>query len=395
MLRSGTARASLAVVALALMLGSCSTTDDAVRPEVGELAASPSEKRAASPSPSPSALIEEEPPAELDEAIAEIEESGDSYPTSSVAWPPFDWPLVDVPADPTPRLAVTCDELLSASGATAARVITTPVTVQTIGVRQAGGTVCAFELGSPDGPAEALLLMAGDMGSPIGDAPVECRVDFSDEERVECAGLRTAGSGGATITYSFPPGTELQQGADQGQRLLDAAVAVLESEPALGPAPTVHPDSMGVGADGCFPTADQRELVFAQFALGQYPDVYGGSSGNTAIDAELNERAGVWHCWWWLGWAGVTVEVIPGGAWAVDSAGREEVTVLGAVAAYRTQREVREYRDSEPQLLTEIAIVASSRGSAIIVRAVVDEAYLDYFNDRLPIMAAAIIATQP
>lgn len=388
------ARASLAAVAVALLLGSCATPTEPVSSEGAGQSASPSPESVPSPSPSPSGQIEEEPPAELEEAIAETEESGDGDAASSVAWPPFNWPLVDVPADPTPRLSVTCEELLSASGATAARVITPPVTVQAIGVRQAGGTVCAFELGSP-GPAEALLLMAGDLSSPIGDAPVECRVGSSDEERVECSGLRTAGSGGATITYSLQAGTELQQGADQGQRLLDAAVVVLESEPALGPGPTVHPDSMGVGADGCFPTADQRELVFAQFTLGQYPDVYGGNPGNTAIDSELNERAGVWQCWWWLGWAGVTVEVIPGGAWAVDSAGREEVTVLGAVAAYRTQREVREYRDFEPQLSPEIAIVASSRGSAIIVRAVVDEAYLDYFNDRLPIMAAAIIATQP
>jgi len=67
------ARASLAAVAVALLLGSCATPTEPVSSEGAGQSASPSPESVPSPSPSPSALIEEEPPAELEEAIAEIE----------------------------------------------------------------------------------------------------------------------------------------------------------------------------------------------------------------------------------------------------------------------------------------------------------------------------------
>lgn len=307
--------------------------------------------------------------------------------------PPSSWPAVAVPPAPVPRLSVTCDELLSASGSTSTTSIALPMTAQTIGVRQGGGTVCAFALETPDRPANAVLLLAAGVDAPAKQ--VACATNGWKSDTVTCHGAAVATAGVAEIEYEMPAGSSLSWGAAEAQSLLDAAAGVLESGPALGPVPSTHPDSLGAGQKYCDPSSEQQAAVFGVFPEHGATDITGGMPGTTHIEYALHGSVGTLACNWWVGIDEITVEVIPGGGWIVDELDGPSAAVAGAVAAIRTEREVREYVQIQQVLMPEIAIVASARGSAVIVRAAVDPTMVSYYDRRLPRVAAAIIATQP
>jgi len=381
--------ATLAVVAIALMLSSCATP---VEPAASGNSPETSDVRddARTPTPMPSDLVAEEPSAEVEEEIADTTAAADGSPSPL---PRIQWPDVAVPDAPEPRLAITCDELLSASGATDASSAPIPPTAQTIGVRQGGGTVCAFAVDTPGGAVDALLMLAAEVDSPTTTA-VACAPNGWKSDTVSCAGSATSVQGTAAIEYEMPAGSDVRWGTSSTQAILDAATDYLDTRPALGPVPTAHPDSMGAEQKYCDPSPEQQSAVFGLFPDGE-TDIYGGAPGTTYVDSTLHGRVGTLSCVWWLGWQGITIEVVPGAGWIADELDGTAVEVDGAAAAIRTERSVLEYRSTQQWLMPEIAIVASVRGSAIIVRAVVDETLEQYFDEKLPLVAAAIIATQP
>lgn len=372
-----------------MLLSSCATP---VEPAASGSAPEASDVRddAGAPTPMPSDLVAEEPSAELEDELTGMTGAADDSPSPL---PRIPWPDVAVPAAPEPRLSITCDELLAASGATDASSVPIPTTAQTIGVRQGGGTACGFAISTPGGPATALLLLAAEVASPT-TTPVACATNGWKSDTVSCAGSGTSLHGTAAIEYEMPAGSDVRWGISSAQAILDAATDHLDTRPALGPVPTAHPDSMGAEQKYCDPSPEAQSAVFGLFPDGE-TDIYGGAPGTTYVDSTLHSRVGTLSCVWWLGWQGITIEVVPGAGWIADELDGAAVEVDGAVAAVRTERSVLEYRSTQQWLMPEIAIVASARGSAIIVRAVVDQMLEQSFDEKLPLVAAAIIATQP
>lgn len=313
---------------------------------------------------------------------------------SDASAPPSGWPAVAVPPASTPRLSVTCDELLAASGSPGTTTIALPMTAQTIGVRQGGGTVCAFALETPGGPANAVLLLAAGVDG-ASTKPVTCATNGWKSDTVTCRGAAVANAGVAEIEYEMPAGAQLTWGASAAQSLLDAAAGALSSDPELGPVPSIHPDSLGAGQKYCDPSAEQKAAIFGIFPEDSSTDISGGMPGTTHIEYALHGSVGTLACNWWVGIDEITVEVIPGAGWIVDELDGPSVDVVGAVAAIRTEREVLEYVQIQQVLMPEIAIVASARGSAVIVHVAVDPSMVSYWDRRLPRVAAAIIATNP
>lgn len=390
MRRQHRVRAGVAALALVFALGACASADEpagsADDPLPGESGQYPG-----TPSPMPSDLVPTELPAAIE---AEIVDATAARDTSTGPSSPQPWPEVRVPSAPEPRLAITCDEVLSASGVRDAATTSIPPTAQTIGVRQGGGTVCGFMIDTPGGGVGAVLLLAADVDVPA-TAVVTCATNGWKSDTVNCAGAAASVHGAAAIEYEMPAGSDVRWGTSSAQALLGAAASILDTRPALAPVPTTHPDSMGAEQKYCDPSLEQQSAVFELFPAGEDTDIYGGAPGTTHVDSTIHSRVGTLSCVWWLGWQGITIEVVPGAGWIADELDGPVVDVDGAVTAIRTERSVREYRSTQQWLMPEIAIVASARGSAIIVRAIVEESLVPYFDQTLPRVAEAIIRTQP
>ena len=151
--------------------------------------------------------------------------------------------------------------------------------------------------------------------------------------------------------------------------------------------------AMGTGFDDCLPSAVQREAVFSQVDTGQLTDVYGRPLGS----GPLGQRLDAFGCWWWFGWEGISVEVIPGAGWAVGEPGvlGTPVTVDGAQSALRVEIPHGENPGFDGVAKVIVRLVVSVRGSAVVLEAYVLPEQVEYFRARMVGVAEAIIGTQP
>lgn len=329
------------------------------------------------------------------ETVEAMENPGDAqYPRT---WEAGSWPAVPVPPRPTPRLSVSCADLLEAAGDPAGvSLLTVQPSLDTIVVRQGGGTVCSFEFDVASGPAEAVMLMTADYSSPLATSDARCSFSGVGSDPGHCGGRITTGAGSATLSYGIPNDTPATQGVAQAQALLDAARAVLERPSTLRPAPRVNDNAMGAGLSGCSPSAEQREAVFSQVDE-SWPDVYGGTPETGSIPGAMRQRVGVTQCWWFVGWTGMDAAVIPGAGWAVDEPGVRgtPVEVLGADGALRVETTAIEDPGFSDREKLDMTVIASARGSAVVAWVRDDPAARGYWRERLVGMVEAIIGTQP
>lgn len=312
-------------------------------------------------------------------------------------WQARSWPAVPVPSPPTPRLAVSCAELLAAAGNPAGvRVLTVQPTLDRLIVRQAGGTVCSFEFALASGPSEAVMLISADYSTTLATADARCSFSGVGLEPGECGGRVSAGAGSATLSYDIPHGSPATQGVAQAQALLDATKAVLAKPGTLRPAPRAHDNAMGAGRSGCSPSAEQREAVFSQVDAAR-PDVYGGTPETGSITGQMRQRVGVTQCWWFFSWTGMDAAVVPGAGWALKEPGvtGAPVEVLGADAAMRIETMIVEDPDFAGREKLDMTVVASARGSAVVASVRDDPEARAYWRERLVGMVEAIIGTQP
>jgi len=380
-----------AAVALAatLVLSACAGgQQQAIAPDLGvDGESAPVES--ATPLPLPSDVPTEEPSVEVLDAI---EEGGEAtYPRT---WPEPAWASEPVPAPPTPRLAVTCAQLLDAAGRPAGvRLAAAQPTYDVIAHRQAGGTACAFRFDLAAGATDVRMLMSADLSLGGSSSPFKCYNSGIGFEPSYCRGTVVVGSGLAELTYQLPFGEPLSQGADAATALLSAAQAALEAPGALRPIPVVGPAAMGAGVDECNPAPVQQQAVFSQLDIGQVTDVYGGPLGLQAIDARLD----TWVCWWFFGWNGVSVFTVPGAGWAVGEPGvlGAPVMVEGADAALITETPFVENPGFDDVQKVLVQLTVSARGSAVVLTVRALPGQVEYFTGRLIGVAEAIIATQP
>ncbi len=376
------------VLAAALVLSACASGEQqAVAPEAG---GSTGSVESATPRPIPSDLPTEEPTEEVLEAIDEGGQPA-SYPQD---WPQTAWPAVAVPASPTARLAVTCAQLLEAAGRPAGVSLATPQpTTNSILHRQAGGTVCAYRFALASGPADVELMLSADLSVDTAPRAFSCSPSGYGEAPASCGGIVVVGAGSARLLYAVPYGVSLPQGADAAQALLSAASAALEAPGALRAIPTVTAGAMGAGVDDCLPSAVQRDAVFSQVDVAYQPDVYGQPLGYGVTEQRLD----AFGCWWWFGWEGISVSVVPGAGWVVGEPGvlGTPVAVDGAQSALRVETPYLENGGGDGVDKVIVRLLVSARGSAVVLEAYARPDYVEYFRERMIGVAEAIVATQP
>lgn len=375
-----------------LLLSACATGEQAAVAPDAVSSEAPAES--ATPLPLPSELPVEEPTEEILDAIDDYDEQ--TYPRT---WSLDGWASVPVPAAPTPRLTVTCAQLLDAAGRPAGvRLATVQPTISTVGARQAGSTACAFALDLPSGTSTATLIITPETSVVNASSAVRCFAEEFGVGPVRCYGTAVADGGLATITYEMPPGTNATQGTAEAGALVQAANEALSSAGDLRTFPTVNPSAMGALAGGCNPTPEQRTAVFSQVDVYDgRTDVYQFSPETPLGQWEAIDRLMWKACSWWFGWDGAGTVVIPGGGWAVGEAGvlGTPVTVLGADAALRVERAFVEDNGDGATDKVEIVVIASARGSAVFTYTWVDPERAPYWRERLVGITEAIVGTQP
>lgn len=384
-----------AVPVLALSLAACASQPE---PEREPLSASSTETLP--DAPAPTAFPTDEPTLAAPDGALDLDEGAPS--TYERTWTSGAWPAVAVPPSPVPRLPATCSQLLEASGLTGTlRALTVQPSLDALAARQGGATLCSFAQSLPTGTAIATLQLAVDVAVGRSSAPV-CSYTETVSVPTACRGTVDVGSGSAEVLVDLPPQADAENGRAVAQSLLDAAEAALVNPGSVRAVPAIAQSAMGADAGGCSPSAPQIAAFFSQ--VDSYPDgrdVYGGAMlGSTAIAQQMHQRVHTTACWWWLGWSGVNVTIVPGAGWAVVEPGvlGTPVTVDGADATLRLEREVTSsvsYNGNPPAQQLEITIIASARGSAVIVSAAIDPSQRQYWRERLMGATEAIIATQP
>ena len=382
---------------LVLSLTACAPEPE-VAPEQEPLSAS--SNQTLPEAPAPTAFPTDEPTLAAPDGVLDLDEG--APPTYERTWTTGAWPAVAVPPRPMPRLSATCAQLLEAAGLTGVlRALTVQPTLDALAVRQGGATMCSFAQSLPSGTAITTLQLAVDVAVGRSSAAV-CSYTESVSVPTACRGTIDVGSGSAVVLVELPPQADPENGRVVAQSLLGAAQTALTNPGSIRPVPAITGSAMGAGAGGCSPSASQIAAFFSQ--VDSYPDgrdVYGGSTlGSTAIAQQMHQQVATTSCWWWLGWSGVTVTIVPGAGWAVGEPGvlGTPVTVDGADAALRLEREVTSsvsYGGNPPAQQLEITIIASARGSAVIASTLIDPSQRQYWRDRLEGALEAIIATQP